>query len=243
MYEKSCVKNEIEFNKIYRLEKYYRRFNKEHPNYFRPDGLIVFTGVQGSGKTLSAVKYVENILLKYPLCKLVTNIKLVDFPIDNERVFWFGGGSDLSKYNNGEYGVLYFIDEIQLYFNSLESKNIDPDVMTEISQQRKQRKHIVATSQVFGRMAKPLREQFSSVVACKKFFNRLVINKYFDVNNIDLDADSMHIKGKVDKWQFYIFDPIDFNKYDTYEKVKTFKNVQMKGVNYANRYNVTSNNV
>ena len=68
------------------------------------------------------------------------------------------------KYKNGEKGVIYFIDEIQLYFNSLQSKNINMDVMTQISQQRKQRIHIIATSQVFGRMAKPLREQFSSVI-------------------------------------------------------------------------------
>ena len=49
-------------------------------------------------------------------------------------------------------------------------KNINPEVMTQISQQRKQRKHIVCTSQVFGRMAKPLREQFSAVVKCQKYF-------------------------------------------------------------------------
>lgn len=79
-------------------------------------------------------------------------------------------GDDLAKYSNGEFGVIYLIDEIQLYFNSLKSKNINPEVMVQISQQRKQRKHIVATSQVFGRMAKPLREQFSSVLVCKIFW-------------------------------------------------------------------------
>ena len=55
--------------------------------------------------------------------------------------------------------MLYFIDELHLELNSLESKNIDIDVMVEISQQRKQRKHIVGTSQVYMRLAKPIREQ------------------------------------------------------------------------------------
>lgn len=40
-------------------------------------------------------------------------------------------------------GVIYFIDEIHLEFNSLESKNVPIEIMVEISQQRKQRKHIV----------------------------------------------------------------------------------------------------
>ena len=69
-------------------------------------------------------------------------------------------GLDCLKWiNNAEYGVLFFIDEFHLELNSLESKNIDIDIITEISQQRKQRKHIVGTSQVFMRLAKPLREQ------------------------------------------------------------------------------------
>lgn len=243
MFEKLAVKNNINFDSVYRLVKYKKRFKKEHPNYFEPDGLIVFTGAQGSGKTLSAVQYVTNLMKIYPLCKLVTNIKLIDFPIDNERVYWFGSGCDLSRYNNGEFGVIYFIDEIQLYFNSLDSKNIDPDVMVEISQQRKQRKHIVSTSQVFGRLAKPLREQFNTVVICKKMFNSLNFNRYLRQEDIKTDDDFMHVKGRVSKYQFLIHDPIFYLKYDTYEKVKTFKNVNVKGVVYGSRYNVINNNV
>ncbi|MFQ9701887.1 MAG: hypothetical protein ACLR0U_04940 [Enterocloster clostridioformis] len=45
------------------------------------------------------------------------------------------------------------IDEIHLEFNSLESKNIDIEVMIEVSQQRKQRKHIIGTSQVYEWLA------------------------------------------------------------------------------------------
>lgn len=59
----------------------------------------------------------------------------------------------LKSVNNGKLGVIFLIDEIHLELNSLESKNIDIDVMVEISQQRKQKKHIVGTSQIFMRMA------------------------------------------------------------------------------------------
>ena len=50
-------------------------------------------------------------------------------------------------------------------------------IITEIAQQRKQRKHIVGTSQVFGRIAKPFREQFKYVVQCKTFFGLFSFNR------------------------------------------------------------------
>lgn len=86
------------------------------------------------------------------------------------RVYAYDGIDCLKNINNGEYGVVYFIDEIHLELNSLESKNIDIDVMVELSQQRKQRKHIVGTSQIYMRMAKPLREQVKDIILCKNYF-------------------------------------------------------------------------
>ena len=81
-------------------------------------------------------------------------------------------GLDMLKYvNNNEYGVIFLIDELHLELNSLESKNIDIEVMVEISQQRKQRKHIVGTSQIFMRLAKPLREQIHDIIICRNFLS------------------------------------------------------------------------
>lgn len=92
----------------------------------------------------------------------------------------YHGLDDLKNVENGYAGVIFFIDEIHLELNSLESKNIDVDIMTEISQQRKQRKHIVGTSQVYGRMAKPLREQIKDIVVCKCFFGCIQFNRLID---------------------------------------------------------------
>jgi len=196
---------------------------KEHPNYFYPDGLVVFTGAQGTGKTLSAVNYVENLLKKYPKAILVTNLKLNNYPFDDKRIFFFADGDDLAKFQNGEFGVIYLVDEIQLYFNSLQSKNINMDVMTQISQQRKQRKHIVATSQVFGRMAKPLREQFSSVLVCKNFFGFTQFNKLVDRDSIEENDNGTTLKGKVRKRFFWLHSPKDYGKYDTYYVIEKNK--------------------
>ena len=216
------------FWNIFKLIRYTKEFNKKYPGYFRPDGLIVFCGPQGSGKTLSAVNYVYNLAKIYPKCKIVTNIELTDYPIDNKRVFYFEGAEDLKKYNNGYYGVIFLIDEIQLYFNSLGSKNIDIGVMSQISQQRKQRKHIVCTSQVFGRMAKPLREQFDVVIFCeKKFFGFMQKNSLIDRNSINSqESTGTNIVGDVKKVYRYFKNPKFFERYDTYKVIEN-KNLQI----------------
>lgn len=153
-----CMHGRKKISYLLQLIKYNKDFRRENPTYFYPDGLLVFVGGQGSGKTLSAVNYTYNLAQVYPKSLIVTNIDLKDFPVDNKRVFRFNDATDLKRYKNGKEGVIFLIDEIHLYFNSLQSKNINMDVMTQIAQQRKQRIHIVATSQVFGRLAKPLRE-------------------------------------------------------------------------------------
>lgn len=230
--------------------KYKMNFYKEHPNYFQPDGLVLFVGMQGKGKTLSAVNYVYNLMKRYPKAKLVTNIQLTDYPIielnewkklfpnvceglegekikqlyiECNRVFPFNNQDDLMTYRNGEHGVIFLIDEIQLYFNSLESKNINMDVMVTISQQRKQRIHIVGTSQVFGRMAKPLREQFNIVVACNKYLNFVQCNKIVNRDDIQESTDDMHVDGKVMRKCWFIHTPLYYNRYDTYYTVSRNK--------------------
>ena len=260
-------------------------FAKEHPNFFVPDGLMVFCGSQGSGKTLSAVQYSQKCLDKYYNCIFCTNVEIRDYPINcyyrdfiikenniekhvveyytllgNELVcrvksFYVDGeqkadiekfevigfsGRIVVEYNginclkeleNGEEGILYLIDEIHLEFNSLESKNIPIDVMVEVSQQRKQRKHIVGTSQVYMRMAKPLREQIKEVVICRNFF------KFIQYNRL-VDGETSHEEdGKLCfdtvKRVFWFHSVELYSSYDTYKKMKRYRN-EWNGVSRTN---------
>ena len=134
---------------VARVIKHNHDFYKSHPGYFRPEGLLVFCGEQGSGKTLSAVQYVKRLCEEYPRAILCTNVQISGLSPATE-VVEYDGLDCLKNLENGYYGVIYLIDEIHLEFNSLESKNIDIEVMIEVSQQRKQRKHIIGTSQVYG---------------------------------------------------------------------------------------------
>lgn len=212
--------------------KYKHKFAKENPEYFYPEGLLVFCGSQGSGKTLSAVQYIKKLCIEYPRAILVTNTKIEGLPA-HTAVVPYDGIKSLTEHTNGLNGVIYFIDEIHLEFNSLESKSIPIEVMIEVSQQRKQRKHIVGTSQVYMRMAKPFREQIKNVVICKNFFKCIQFNRL-------IDGESSHEedgKLKFDTVKHFVWfhSPKLYGSYDTYAKMKRYRN-EWKGVTKQNIY-------
>lgn len=212
--------------------KYKRRFRKENPEYFYPEGLLVFCGSQGSGKTLSAVQYIKKLCAEYPRAILVTNTKIEGLP-GHTAVVSYDGIESLTSHENGLCGVIYFIDEIHLEFNSLESKNVPIEVMIEVSQQRKQRKHIVGTSQVYMRMAKPLREQIKNVVICKNFFKCIQFNKL--INGETTREEGGKLKFDTVKNILWFHSPRDYGSYDTYAKMKRYSK-EWKGVSRTNIY-------
>lgn len=196
--------------------RYKRDFRREHPEYFDPEGLLVFSGCQGSGKTLSAVQYCLNILNAYPDCLFCSNVE-----IKGVETIPYDGISSLTSLENGYAGVLYLIDEGHLEFNSLESKNISIEEMTEIAQQRKQRKHIVMTSQVFMRLAKAFREQVHDVIFCNCHFGLLQHNKWVD--GTTATEENGKLIGDV-KGNFWFFHNRDlYGSYDTYAKMHRYK--------------------
>lgn len=207
----------LDISRLIDTLKYKREFRKANPDYFDPDGIMVFCGPQGSGKTLSAVQYVHRLCKKYPHCIVCSNVELKGLP-DTVQVYRWEGSSSLSKYNNGYKGVIFLVDEIQIDFMSLESKDIDPSVITEICQQRKQRKHIVGTSQVFQRIAKPFREQFKYAVLCRCLFGVFQFNTLIDGARSVEDSNG-NIKCETLQRFFWFHHPSLYESYDTYAKV------------------------
>lgn len=199
---------------------YKRRFRREHPEYFDPEGLLVFCGPQGSGKTLSAVQYCRKILERYPDCIFVTNVH-IDGLDPGLQVVEYDGLNTLMDISNGYAGVLYLIDELHLEFNSLESKSISIEEMTEFAQQRKQRKHIVGTSQVFMRLAKPLREQIRRVILCKNYFG--LIQHNVEIDGTTAVEENGKLKAETKGHYWWIHTPELYSSYDTYAKMKRYK--------------------
>lgn len=216
----SLLKGSMDVTDLAKVINYKRNFKKLNPTYFDPDGLMVFCGPQGSGKTLSAVQYCKKVLARYPKCIFVTNVVIEGLP-ECTTVIPYDGLSSLSDIQNGVEGVLYLIDEIHLEWNSLESKSISVEEMTEFAQQRKQRKHIVGTSQVFMRLAKPLREQIKRVVLCQNFLGLIQHNTEIDgTTAVEKDG---HLSAEVKGNYYWFHTPALYGCYDTFAKMHRYK--------------------
>ena len=212
---------------------------RKDPDFFWPTGTQVYVGRQGSGKTISAVYHASKFRKRYSKLITVSNLLLTgmrtlhfdtreelrqaiaNIDPQNEYIY-FENMSQLSlalvEVNNGKFGVLYLIDEIHTYFNSLDSKNIPMFVFTEISQQRKQRKAIIGTSQLFLRMAKPFREQCDNIIICNTHFGILTTQTAYDGMTLEQDYDGS-LTGTKRKRGWFFHNRKIRNMYDTYQKV------------------------
>ncbi len=191
---------------------------EREPGFFDPKGIHVFCGEQGCGKTISAVQMIQLIQRQYPACKTITNFALETE--NDELTQW----QQLLTYTNGHKGVVVGIDEIQNWFMS--GKNQLPVEMLEIAtQNRKNNRIIVCTAQVFTRVNKGLREQFTMVYQPHTFMKcfTVVIKRkpVFDSegNVIDLKYRGMYCFTHTDELR---------SSYDTYKVIHTLANEGFK---------------
>lgn len=124
----------------------------------------------------------------------------------------------LTQINNGFHGVIYLIDEIHAYFNSVESKDTPLHIFAEISQQRKQRKLIIGTSQLFMRVSKALREQCDNIIICNTIAGCITTLRAYDGMEIEQARDGSLI-GRVKKTGIFWHTKEDREAYDTFQKV------------------------
>lgn len=215
----SWYRGSLDLENALRVVEYNKNFKLEHPEFFDPDGILVFCGPQGSGKTISAVQYVQGLCRLYPAVKVCSNID-IRLPEEIEVIPWTGVEC-FSMVRNGYGGVIFFLDEIHIIFNSLESKKMDTTIFETVAQQRKQRIHIVGTAQVPNRIAKPFREQFKYLVVCNKIFGCFQINTLLDAKHTTI-SDTGEIVTTGAKKFFWFHRPELYNSYDTYAVVRKF---------------------
>jgi len=218
---------------------------RRNKDFFWPTGTQVYVGRQGSGKTISAIYHLRKLDTRYPKSITVTNVNLfykkpISFrdekhlaqiveqlkTVENRSEYYIKFSSMdelelvLRMVNNGFFGVIYLIDEIHTYFNALDSKNIPIFVFTEISQQRKQRKLIIGTSQLFMRMAKPFREQCDNLIMCSTKMGFWTFQTAYDGMTLEQDYDGT-LSGDVRKRGWFFHTRKLRESFDTYQKVQS----------------------
>lgn len=183
-------------------------------NFFPVSGLIIYEGRQGSGKTSSMVHELHKLQYQYPKTKTITNFGYTKQ--DVELNHW----SQLIDYKNGYEGVIVGIDELQNWFSSKQSKDFPPEMLSVVTQNRKNRRVIFGTAQNFYMLAKDIRTQCTEVRRCHTFLG--VLSVVHCVRPVTNSA------GEVEKYKhirFYcwVHTPEERNSYDTYKAIESLK--------------------
>ncbi len=194
------------------------RFNRD-PDHFPEYGVHIIAGKQGSGKSITLTYMLRRYQEMYPRIKIKTNYY---YEFEDARI---GHWKDVISGTNGIYGEIDVLDEIQNWFNSLQSKDFPVEMLTEITQQRKQTKMILGTSQVFGRIAKPIREQTYMLYEPTTLFGCLTFVRKYDITtDISGITDTKKYRGCF----FFVHDEDLRNSYDTYRKIIDLANEGFK---------------
>lgn len=168
-------------------------------------GIYVFTGKQGSGKTLSLVKMAYDINKNYnnvlmrsnfglPFCQHISSFEEI-FPLKRACVC---------------------IDELGIVANSKHSKDLNTDILKVTAQNRKNRRIILTTCQQYYQIAKDIRANATKIIEVNNIFKRLFINRYYDPV---VDQDGNIKKGLPVKIDWFIASDELYRIYDTYEVI------------------------
>lgn len=185
-------------------------FNRA-PDEFRYSGVHLFCGEQGAGKTIALVEFMRRMQSEYPKAKCITNLEYEyqDDALDD----WH----QLIDYNNGKYGVIVGIDEMQNWFSSGKNE-LPPQMLEVVTQNRKNRRIILGTSQVRTRVNKAIREQVTLLYEPITFFNALT---WVRISKPVLDETGAWKEFKRRGCYFFVHDKALRDMYDTYKCIES----------------------
>ena len=193
-------------------------FDKD-PDFFKYQGMIIFEGRQGSGKTTSMVEYAMRMQKEYPLAKCITNLAYTKE--DDSLTDW----RMLINYKNGIKGVVVCMDELQNWFSSNDSKNFPPEMLEVITQNRKNRRIILGTAQNFYLLSKAIRTQTTEVRRCATLLGCLTIVRRFEPI---LDAEGNVAEWKKRGMYFFVHNKELRESYDTFKVIQRLSKVGFK---------------
>lgn len=209
--------------KIY-VKTFFKPYTRESDDF--PFGIYLYDGVQGSGKTLSMVFDTLELKKIYPDLHIISNCGIRG--VDNISYYTTVEELITSINSNTARHTVVLIDEGLTYF--AENSGIDPALMSQITQNRKNRRLILISTQKFKRLNNRIRDFSLQTIKCRSFLN-FQVNTVRDDQTVYWDKEEMDFIGE--KKFTYIFKRNNelFKRYDTYQNIKL-----TKGQNISNLY-------
>ncbi len=190
-------------------------FEDKLTDEFKEHGFILFSGKQGSGKTMAMTYYINRLILKYPDVLIGTNYGLIcqDFVLNDYH--------QLFEMNNGKKGIIFGFDEIQATFSSRTWKdNFDPLLLSAICQNRKAHRLIYGTCQNIQLVDKSIRIQSMLYSKCYTFLTFLTLVVWFEPQ---YDFEGNLEKSRLKGFKLFFQDDVLRYQYDTFDLIKSIK--------------------
>lgn len=177
-----------------------------------PTGMVLFTGRQGGGKSLSQSRYVYQLQEKFGAkVYSATDYKRADVKIDESEI------SDHILTKRDVRPTVFLLDEIQVLLDTTAGK-LKPEVLKAIAQQRKRNTSIIGTLQVFLDLDIRYRRQIKYVVNCS-FVGPIQIERWLEGETLTFDQESNKYSGRIAHIRIWKRHNEIFNLYDTHEVV------------------------
>jgi len=180
----------------------------------------MYVGLQGKGKTLSMVHYLEELRAKYPGIQIYTNFGYK---------YQTGEIKNLDDFLTleSEKGIVFAVDEVQLTFQARQYSKFPPEMIFVLTQNRKFRKHFVCTAQLFEHVDKVFRDLTNEIVDCSNITGRWFFNRCYHQMDYRRFIDPLDVSDKVPMtmWRktFFATDRL-YEMYNTSFVVKAFQN-------------------
>ena len=181
---------------------------------FKEHGLILFSGKQGSGKTMAMTYEINKLILHYPDLKILTNYGLI---CQDKQLLDY---SPLLTEDNGLFGLVFAIDEIQATFNSRNWKEFPPDMIGVISQNRKAHRVIYGTCQNISMVDVAIRRQCVLFKKCYCFFGFLDLVVSFEP---EFDFEGNLSRSKFRGFYFFLQEDVLRYQYNTFDIIKSLR--------------------
>ena len=203
------------------------------PNSFPYRGIVCFTGEQGAGKTIAMMQFARSMKEQYPQSYVLAN---TDVTFADEQ---FTEPSPIFERTNDDKGLIIILDECQNYFNSKMSRDMPPELLATVTQNRKSHRICLMTSQSFYMLAKDIRTMTNcgEIRSCHTILGCLT---YVIRRHPTFDNDGNLIKSRFLGIYAFVHDDDLRSCYDTYAVVH---NLYKSGFKPANeRYSAYNSN-
>ena len=197
---------------------------------FNRSGLILYCGKQGEGKTYAMVHQATLDLCEFPDMKIFSNLWTIF--ADGRLDTWY----PLIYEKNGENGIAFLFDEISLWWNS-RFRDLPPDVLQELVQNRKNHRVIYGTCQNISMCDRQIRLQASTFINCHCLFGFFIFCTCWEPI---FDFEGNLSDKKFQGFKIYIQDDVIRESYDTFETISRLANSK-EGFNYEKPVDININ--